>query len=122
MGQGHPSNSEAGFEFSGGCGSTSGLQSALTNSGLSVPTSAEFSFLPEDAGPCLMAVDQPGLEGFANLSGPVSSDPVSAFAPPGVALLVISSPCSAFSGCTANASSSKEQLLGQSRRTQGYNK
>jgi hypothetical protein len=45
---------------------------------------------------------------------------VSASTPPGVALPVFSSP-SAFSGSTANSSSSKE-LLGQSRRTQGYNK
>jgi hypothetical protein len=46
---------------------------------------------------------------------------VSASTPPGVALPVFSSP-SACSGSVANASSSKEQLLGQSRRTQGYNK
>jgi hypothetical protein len=67
MGQGHPLDFEAGFEFSMGCGSTSGLQqpevtktvdlgaglsspisvglSAMTSSGLSVLTSVEFSFL-----------------------------------------------------------------------------
>lgn len=89
-GQGHPLDSEAGFEFSVGCGSTSGLQqpeatkminlggglsaptsarlSAPTSSGLSILTRAEFSFLSEDAGPCLMTVDQPSSEGFANLS------------------------------------------------------
>jgi len=89
---------------------------------LSIPTSVEFSFLPEGTSSYLLAVDQPGSEGFTNLSGPVSFDPVYASALAGVALPVISSPCSAFSGCTANASSSKEQLLGQSRRTQGYNK
>jgi hypothetical protein len=146
-GQGHPLDSEGGFEFSVGCGSTSGLQqpeatktidlggglsattgarlsaptsarlSAPTSSGLSILTRAEFSFLSEDASPCLMAVDQPGSEGFANLSGPISSDPVSVSAPPGVVFPVFSSPCSAFSGSVANASSSKEQLLGQSRRT-----
>jgi hypothetical protein len=75
-------DSEGGFEFSVGCGSTSGLQqpeatktidlggglsattgarlsaptsarlSAPTSSGLSILIRAEFSFLSEDASPC----------------------------------------------------------------------
>jgi hypothetical protein len=62
------------------------------------------------------------IEGYANLLGLVSSDPASASGSPSVVLLVISSPSSALSGSTAINFSSKEQLLGQSRRTQGYNK
>jgi len=72
-----------------------------TSSALSIPTSVEFSFLPEGTSSYLLAVDQPGSEGFTNLSGPVSFDPVYASALAGVALPVISSPCSAFSGSTA---------------------
>jgi hypothetical protein len=104
--------------------------SALTNVGLSAPTRSRvscptcvvFSFLPEDASPCLMVVDQSGSEGYANLSVPVSSDPASASGSPSVALPVISSPSSTLSRSIAINSSSKEQLLGHSRRMQGYNK
>lgn len=66
--QRHPLDSVAGFEFSEGCGSTSALQFAPTSSGLSFLTSPEFSFLPEDTSPCLMA----GLEDAVVVSGLVA--------------------------------------------------
>jgi hypothetical protein len=134
--QGLPLDPEAGFEFSAGFGSTSGLQWPEVTTmvdmggGLSAPTSfelskgaEEFSFL-EGASSCLntsFIANLSVFEGFANWavdavhslllpawSGPVSSAPefVSAF--PCVSLPAISSPCSAFSGSPFVIASSSE--------------
>jgi hypothetical protein len=87
-------------------GSDASVVSGSATSG-SAFCSSELSIPPEGAGSYLMDANLSVSKGFANLSGPGSSIPESASASPGVLLPMISpsSPCTAFCGSSAIASS-----------------